>query len=353
MCLTQNKNDPPSTVVVSIDEPVTFTADLLAEFPLTANSRIGNYQLIERIGSGGMGEVFRAVHVWLGREVAIKRIRPEKLYLSDAVNSFLDEVRTAALVDNPFVIRAYDAGTEGDYHYLVMELVDGIDLRSLVEANGSLSEYETLRVAAEVAMGLAHLEKLGLVHRDIKPTNLIRSRKTGSVKLLDLGLARRKSPLFEQDRGTRFTTGRELLGTPDFMAPEQAIDSRSVDIRSDFYSLGCTLYYLLSGQVPFPGGSLVRKVLCHYSEKPLQLSGLRPDVKPEVIDIVERLMAKNPSDRFQSPQELLENVGPLLIEAMADQSRLNRVETQWDFWLQQIALSNTPQNRRDHPVNAR
>lgn len=338
---TSELHEPPTTIVIPIEELGKIEPEYLSDSSLSETSRIGNYQLVERIGYGGMGEVFRAVHVWLGREVAIKRIRPERMGSSDAVKWFLDEVRTAALVDNPFVVRAFDAGTEGDFHYLVMEFIDGIDLRTLVEKNGPFGAYEALRVGAEVAMGLAHLDRLGLVHRDIKPTNLIRSNKTGSVKLLDLGLARKRHPIFNEKLDIPLT-GKELLGTPDFMAPEQAVDAREVDIRSDLYSLGCTLYYLLSGQVPFPGGSLVRKVLCQYSENPKALDKLRPELPQDVTNIVHRLMEKKPEDRYQSPKDLLESVGPPLIRLMNEHSKTNRVEYDWDFWLRQTfrALGN-------------
>ena len=315
------------------------------DLPGSKPVRIGNYQLLARLGEGGMGEVFKAVHVGLGREVALKRIRPEKLRTSAAVKRFLKEVRAAAKVDHPFIVRAYDAGTEGASHYLVMELVDGVDLRTIVNRNGPLPVEEVLRVAVEVGLALRHLHQHHLVHRDLKPTNLIRVRATGSVKMLDLGLARLEPIGTEDDLAKSMTLRGTFLGTPDYMAPEQVLNARGADIRSDLYSLGCTLYFLLTGTVPFPGGTSVQKMLRQTDEQPRPLSQLRTGLPAGVIRIVEHLMEKDPTRRYQTPKEVLADlaslalhpsVGPAADPVSSDPSGGPGGESE-DFWQGQFS----------------
>ena len=337
MSNTHNETDPPTEntelILSSVDVPEATEAgpdDLVGEL-------LGAYRLQERLGEGGMGEVFRAVHTGLGREVALKRIRSEKFKSEGVVKWFMREVMAAARVDHPYIVRAYDAGSERGCHYLVMELIDGVDLRTIVEKNGPLPIEEALRIAAEMALALAHLDSIGLVHRDVKPTNLIRVRKTGSVKLLDLGLARAVDVSAEDDQKKSGPQGRIVLGTPDYMAPEQILNAHGADIRADLYSLGCTLYYVLTGSVPFPGGTPTQKMLRQHGETPVEITRRRPEIPPEVAGIVGRLMMKNPDDRYQNPVELLSDLTRLASLPLAEEVELRESVSEWLFWREQFS----------------
>jgi serine/threonine protein kinase/WD40 repeat protein len=303
---------------------------------------IGNYRLLERLGEGGMGEVYRAEHIKLGRTVALKLIRPDRLRTPEAIKRFTREVRAAARVDHPFIVRSFDAGSEGQHHFLVMELVDGIDLHSLIQKDGRLSIPAVLRIALEIAMALQHLHVLGMVHRDLKPTNLIRSKQTGSVKLLDLGLARFEFGSIPDDQTQSMTMRGVVLGTPDFMAPEQAQNAKAADIRADLYSLGCTLYFLLAGDVPFPGGTPIEKLFRQQEDEPTPLRQIRPDLPIEIESIVNRLMAKNPNSRFQTPADLITHLKRLAESpstAPSLQSKTGTSVTRQDgnFWREQFS----------------
>lgn len=264
---------------------------------------LGNYVLIDKIGEGGMGVVYKARHAKLGRTVAVKVIRSERLRTTTAVRRFVREVRASAKLDHPLIVRALDADSVEGRHFLAMEYVDGRDLVSEVE-RGPLSIADALAVGFQVALALQHLYENGVVHRDLKPTNLIRDRKTRAVKVLDLGLSRiiNPDPAVES---TALTQAGTIIGTPDYMAPEQGQDVRQADTRSDLYSLGCTLYFLLSGRVPFPGGTTIEKILRHCQDRPVPIQSLRPDLPLEVVAVIERLMCRQPDDRFQTPAELI------------------------------------------------
>lgn len=266
---------------------------------------IGSYQLLSRLGEGGMGEVFKAVHTGLGRVVALKRIRSTHLQKASSIRRFLKEVRAMARVDHPYIVRAYDANNDGDMHYLVMEYIEGTDLLSLVAHHGPMRVDEVLRVAMEVGLALQHLHINGLVHRDVKPSNLIRDDKTGIVKLMDLGLARVLPITIHDSPAKSMTLRGTILGTPDYMAPEQVINAKRADIRSDLYSLGCTLYFLLTGSVPFPCQNTMQKLMKQLEDTPEPLLSLRPGLPPEIVRLVEGLMAKAPEKRPQSPTEML------------------------------------------------
>lgn len=264
---------------------------------------LGNYVLVDQIGEGGMGVVYKARHAKLGRTVAVKVIRTERLKTKTAVRRFVREVRASAKLDHPLIVRALDADSIDGRHFLAMEYVDGCDLVTEIE-HGPLPIVDVLAVAFQVALALQHLYENGVVHRDLKPTNLIRDRKTQAVKVLDLGLSRIINP----DGGAEsaaLTQAGTIIGTPDYMAPEQGQDVRIADTRSDLYSLGCTLYFLLTGRVPFPGGTTIEKILRHCQEKPTPVTAFRPDVPPEVLAVIERLMSREPDDRFQTPAELI------------------------------------------------
>jgi serine/threonine-protein kinase len=274
---------------------------------------LGPYVILDRLGEGGMGAVFKARHRNLGRTVALKRIRKDRLASPDAVRRFLREVRAAAQLNHPNVVLAYDADQIGDDYILVMEYVEGIDLARLVREQGPLPAAKACDVIHQAALGLQHAFERGMVHRDIKPHNLLCSTRDGTVKVLDMGLAR-VSTTSEEETISVLTREGVVMGSVDFLAPEQARNSHLVDIRADVYSLGCTFYFLLTGRVPFPTGTSVEKMLKHQLDQPEPVEQFRPDVPASVIAILRRMMAKKPADRFQTPGEIADALAGLVGE---------------------------------------
>jgi serine/threonine protein kinase len=272
---------------------------------------LGNYVLLDKLGEGGMGQVYKARHRRMGRVVALKVIARSQLADSESVRRFQREIEAAAQLEHPNVVRAYDADQAGDVHFFVMEYVEGIDLGKLVRQRGPLPIEEASTYIRQAAHGLQHAYERGLVHRDIKPSNLLLSTRDGVVKILDLGLARWERSVDGGAEPPTLTRDGAMMGTPDFIAPEQARDAHTADIRSDLYSLGCTFYYLLSGKVPFPGGSLAQKIYKQQFGAPVPLTGVRPDVPSSVASVVYRLMAKEPPDRYQTPAEVIADLPPL------------------------------------------
>lgn len=266
---------------------------------LSARPKIGSYHLQEQLGSGGMGSVYRAVHDESGLEVAIK-ILPRSLANNPTMlRRFLREAQSVELLQDPNIVEIFDRGAEAGQYYIVLEYLPGGDLHGWVRRNGPLPVAEALEVVKSVARGLQHAAEQGLIHRDIKPANLLRTAD-GRVKVTDLGLALQ---LTEEDE--RVTRDGTTVGTVDYMAPEQARDSRATSVRSDIYSLGCTLYYLLAGQPPFPGGGLPEKLRRHAFEAPPDVRKLRPDVPEEMASLIQRMMAKKPERRFLDYEHLL------------------------------------------------
>jgi serine/threonine protein kinase len=283
---------------------------------------LGPYVLLERLGEGGMGQVFKARHRRMDRVAALKVIRRDKLGNSEAIRRFFREVQAAAALDHPNIVSAYDADEVGGVYYFAMEYVEGKDLGRLVKEKGPLKIGKACEYMRQAALGLQHAFEKGMVHRDIKPSNLI-VRNGGSsheggalVKILDMGVAR-VSGTIADDGGAPLTLAHSVLGTPDFIAPEQAADSHAADIRSDLYSLGCTFHYILTGQVPFPAEAPMEKLLKHHLEAPPPVESLRPEVPRGVVKLVRRLMAKSPADRPQTPAE----VAAVLASMLAMQCR--------------------------------
>ena len=270
----------------------------------------GPYVLLEPLGEGGMGLVFKARDVNLGRTVAIKLLRKERVENATALERFKREMRAAAALSHPNIVQVFDTREIDGTHLMVMEFLDGaIDLAKLVKSYGPLPIAKACDCIRQAALGLQHAHERQIVHRDIKPANLILT-PTKSVKILDMGLARIDSAL-GGDKSATMTQQGTLMGTPDYLAPEQAQESHTVDIRADIYALGCTFYFLLSGSAPFAGGSLVEKIFKHRLEEPTPIEQVRPETPREVGVIVRKMMAKKPADRYQTPAEVVAAIDAL------------------------------------------
>ncbi len=298
------------------------------------------YRVLGLLGVGGMGAVYKAEHRLMERLVALKVIGRRLMDDPAAVERFRREVKAAARLDHPHIVRAYDADQAGELHFLVMEYVEGTDLARLVAERGRLPVAEACEYARQCAVGLQHAYEHGMVHRDVKPHNLMRT-PGGQVKILDFGLARfasetAPSPLpLSHEVGERgeflppsppgggrgaggeggapdgsITEAGALMGTADYVSPEQARDAHGADIRADLYSLGCTLYFLLAGHSPYPEGSFVDKLAAHRQRPPRPLGELRGDVPPRLLGVLDRLLAKDPAGRYQSPAEVAEALAP-------------------------------------------
>jgi serine/threonine-protein kinase len=265
---------------------------------------IAGYEILEQLGEGGMGQVYKARHLRLDRIVALKVIHPDHLAQPDAVRRFHREARAAARLAHPNLVTIFDVDDVGGTHFLAMEYVEGTDLGRWVKSWGPLAAARACDYVRQAALGLQHIHERGLVHRDIKPSNLFMTANETLVKVLDLGLARLDQPGPSDQISNQLTQPGVVMGTPAFLAPEQARDSRRVDIRSDIYSLGCTLYYLLTGRVPFPGTGLAEIIVQHQLDEPEPVEKLRPDVPPGVPAVVRKMMAKRPQDRYQTPAEV-------------------------------------------------
>jgi serine/threonine protein kinase len=264
-----------------------------------ADQRIGSYRVIHPVGTGGMSSVFRAVHVETGNEVALKVLTRTLARNSTLLQRFLREARSAETLQHPNIVMIFDRGIDRGRHYLVLEYVPGGDFHEYVQRRGPLDAAEAVSVVKSVALGLKYAAGQGLIHRDIKPSNILRT-PGGQVKIIDLGLALQNE--FEDERVTREGT---TVGTVDYMAPEQARDSRATSVQSDIYSLGCTFHYLLTGVAAYPGGDITDKLTRHARSAIPNVRDLRPEVPIAIGDIIQRMMAKRPEDRFASYDDLL------------------------------------------------
>jgi eukaryotic-like serine/threonine-protein kinase len=293
-----------------------FQAELLLA-GRTSGFVLGQYRILDLLGQGGMGRVFKAEHQTMGRTVAIKVLAPQHTRTPKARQLFMSEVRAAGKLMHPNIVTAHDANEIDGRHYLVMEFIDGPNLDQMVRERGPLPVGLACDIIRQAASGLQCAFEHGMVHRDIKPSNLVLQR-TGAtlssgclVKILDFGLARLGDPEVDADHAPPSGGPHIIMGTPDYLSPEQSRNLHLVDIRSDLYSLGCAFYYLLAGQVPFPGGSTVEKLRRHATERPAPIEQFRPEIPLEVADIVHCLLAKDPSDRYQTPAELVLELTPL------------------------------------------
>ncbi len=291
------------------------------------------YRVLELLGAGGMGCIYKARHRFMDRVVALKVIKHALLGQAAMVARFLQEVRAAARLCHPNIVRAYDADRAGDTHFLVMEFVEGVNLDRVLAERCRLAVAEACDCARQAALGLQHAHEFGLVHRDVKPHNLMRT-PSGQVKILDFGLARFASevaaPAWPDAQSPASPPADELTGsttwhrgagngqpmtypaggTADYMAPEEILDPRRADIRADVYGLGCTLYRFLTGQVPFPGGRPIDKLRAHRERMPVPVDQVRPEVPVPLAEVVGRMMAKDPAARFQTPDEVAVALAP-------------------------------------------
>jgi serine/threonine-protein kinase len=272
---------------------------------------VGQYTLLDRAGQGGMGDVFLAVHRRLGRRAALKVVRPDRAALPGFRERFLREVRALGRLDHENVVHAYDAGAWGRGWYLAMEYVPGPDLRQLL-SDGPLPPGRACEYARQAALGLGHLHDRGLVHRDVKPANLSLASGGRRVKVLDAGLVREREG---QDDG--LTRAGVLVGTPDYAAPEQVADSRRAGRRADQYALGCTLYHLLTGRVPFPDGNPVARAVARLRGTPRPAGDLRPGLPAGLVAAVGRLLARRPQDRFPDMGAAAEALAPFAVPESA------------------------------------
>jgi serine/threonine-protein kinase len=283
--------------------------------------RLGGYRLVRRLGSGAMADVYLAEQISLGRHVAIKVLRPETLRHPAAVSRFEQEARAAASLVHGHIVQIHEVACIDGVHFLAEEYVAGPSLRAWLDARGPLDPRQALAVLAHVGSALVRAAQQGIVHRDIKPENLLVT-PAGDVKVADFGLVR------VAGEDLALTQDGMTLGTPLYMSPEQG-EGRVVDARSDLYSLGATVYHLLAGRPPFTGPSAIAVLMAHIKEPPPPLATRRPDLPAGLCRIVDRLLEKEPADRHQSPQELLQAVSDLEL-SVAPGMRHGESPLAWD-----------------------
>lgn len=282
---------------------------------------IGQYKVLKQLGQGAIGKVYKAMHRTMNRIVALKVLAPQLIKTEKARELFQREVLAIGRLVHPNIVTAFDATISSEGCYLVMEYVDGPDLEKMVRKRGPVRPYIACEIIRQAAQGLQYAHEMGMVHRDIKPANLLIHRSQGNsttwwtVKLVDFGLARLQSNTedYPTGLGTIMIKENVVMGTPDFLSPEQSRNLHAVDIRSDLYSLGCSFYYLVTGRVPFPGGSSLDKMIRQASETPIPVERLRSEVSAEISKIIAKLMAKEPGARFQTPSELVKALTPMAV----------------------------------------
>ncbi len=277
--------------------------------PTETLKQLGPYRLDYKLGAGGMGAVYKAFHLHLKRIVAVKLLPKERSDDPRFVKRFYGEMAAIGNLKHPNIVHAYDAGEANGRHFIAMEFVDGKDLSAVLRRSGRLTTAEACTIALQVAEALTYIHGLELVHRDLKPSNLLLA-KAGKIKIVDLGLAKLVVP--DAD-GSDLTGSHQIIGTADYVAPEQTKNERKIDVRADIYSLGCTLFKLLTGQAPFSGpkySSIASKLVAHCTSSPPSIQAFRDDVPEPVSAAIEKMMAKSPRDRFQNPQELIDALRP-------------------------------------------
>ena len=268
---------------------------------------IGKYKVLERLGFGGTGTVYLCEHLMVRRKVAIKVLPATKADNPAALGRFYREARAAGVLDHPNLVKCHDIDQDGSLHFLVMDFVDGSSLQTIITKFGPMAIDYASHCIKQAARGMQHAHEAGLVHRDIKPANILLDRK-GAIRVLDLGLAR----FFNDDNDllTLKYDENNVLGTADYVAPEQAINSHEVDIRADIYSLGATFYFLLAGQPPFPEGKAAQKLIWHQMKEPTPVHELRPEVPKELSALVAKMLTKKPAGRHATPADVMAALEP-------------------------------------------
>ncbi len=268
---------------------------------------MGRYVILDRLGAGARGRVFKAQHRLMGRVVALKVIAPQIATRASSIARFHREMRLIGRLDHPNVVRAFDADQIGASLYIVMEYVPGRSLDHVLEDRGPLPPVEVVNFMTQAARGLGHAHERAIIHRDIKPSNLLLG-DDGQVKVLDLGL----SALMEADSAASFATAAGfVVGTLHYMSPEQCAGT-DIDVRSDLFSLGCTMYHLLSGRVPFPGETVAECFAWRIQRGPVPITELRSEISPALVQVLDKLLARRREDRFQTAAE-----AALALEALA------------------------------------
>lgn len=286
-----------------------YQADQLKEGRTKLN--LGPYIITDWIGQGGMGQVFKAVHEMMGRECAVK-VLPINKSTPQAIVNFTREIRTQAQLDHPNLVRAYDAGHDGNVYYLVTEFVPGMDLRRLIrtQGGGPLPVQQAANIVMQSALGLDYAHKRGLIHRDVKPGNILVT-PDGRAKVSDLGLAGFMHLAEEDPRAGK------IVGTADYLSPEQIRSPREITPASDIYSLGCTLYYAVTGKVPFPGGTTRDKARRHLDDTPWHPRRFNPEISEEFVEIIADMMEKDPAARVQSAGQVVQRLEPWASDKVA------------------------------------
>ena len=273
--------------------------------------KVDRYVLLDLIGQGGMGRVYLARDSRLNRQVALKILSPERISNPRAIARFQREARVGAQLQHENLVRIYDFGESNGRYFLVMEYIEGKTIGTLISEHGQLPPATAVRLARQVALGLEHAHLKGLIHRDVNPYNILVTRD-GTAKLADLGLA---IDLSEEDHVTREGA---TVGTFDYVAPEQARHSHSADIRSDIYSLGCTMYHMCTGQVPFPSPSLPEKLFAHQALEPTPLEQVVPGFPEGLAVVIHRMMRKSPDERYATPMQVVQALEPYARRALND-----------------------------------
>lgn len=274
-----------------------------SSLPEVTGLQLGHFVIEERIGRGGMGAVYRAIDKRLDRVVALKILSPHLSANADAIHRFQNEARAAAKLDHDNIARVHYIGEEHGLHFIAFEFVTGTNVRNFILQKGRISPSDVVNYTLQIAEALRHTSAANVVHRDIKPSNIIIS-PTGRAKLVDLGLARHQPA----DGADDLTVAGTALGTFDYIAPEQAIDARNVDVRSDIYSLGCTMYHMLTGEPPYPSGTMFQKVVQHHGPQPPNPSLKNPQIPPQLSRVVQRMMAANPDERYPNADSVVSDL---------------------------------------------
>ena len=278
---------------------------------------LGDYIITDFIGQGGMGHVFKAVHKFMGRECAVKTL-PTGRVTPQTLEGFTREIRLQAKLDCSYLVRAYDAGLDGTTRYFVMEYVPGMDLRRLIKAKGPLPQDQAASIIMQAAYGLEYAHQQGMVHRDVKPGNILVTPE-GIAKVSDVGLAAFTANLVDDPRAGK------IVGTADYLSPEQIRSPLAVGPVSDVYSLGCTLYYTVCGKVPFPGGDTAHKLRRHLEETPIHPRRFAEKINEEFVDIIADMMDKDPNKRIQTCAEVAARLEPWAIDSsQITQPRMSR-----------------------------